>query len=40
MDNKEKKWEEIDILEYFPTDEEIINVVKILTSDEESNGKR
>lgn len=40
MEDKEKKWEEIDFLEYLPTEEEIINIVKILTSDEVDNGKR
>ena len=38
MENKEKKWDEIDFLEYFPTEKEIINIVKILISDEENNG--
>ncbi|ABB77617.1 hypothetical protein [Lactococcus phage 712] len=43
MENKEKmkqgkKWDEIDILEYLLTEEEIINIVKILISDEKTNG--
>lgn len=33
MENK--KWEEIDISEYLPSEEEIINIVKVLTSEEE-----